>query len=558
MSDESRFRSPGAHGQPQAQPVAASSRVRRTEDPLAELARLIGQEDPFADFVAHRPADARSAGNLAIQRRPRAPEGRGYDGRPADRGAERRRPLPRTPEPASEYEIQQVEEAPRSNGRGAYAYGGTRVPRVDAVPAPPPRSYREETTRASARPEPIARDAEPYHEHETPTRTLRRSSVHAPQADDAAYDQYDADYDPDYADDAYLPAHGDEFYDEAPRRSLKPWLLAGVAVVGLVVVGASGLFAYRAIFGVTSNSTPPVTIRPEAGPTKVVPGPATKSADTGGNKQIYDRIGGEPPPGGERIVSREEKPIEQNAAPAATPSRMPAGTVAAAPPSAIAPAPVQANPPPPPSAFSTEPRRVRTVTVRADGTVVNEPSRPAPAAPAPRANTAAAPAGGSTSASAPLALNNAPGGVALPPARPATSAAPQPSENPWASVSNSGQLSAPTPTTQAALAPQPTPGAVPQNPPPIVAVNTPPPAGSYVVQVAAQKTEAEAQATWQQLQQRYASILGGQQASIRRVDLGERGVFYRAQVGPFGSRSQASEVCQSLKAAGGECVIQRN
>jgi cell division septation protein DedD len=93
---------------------------------------------------------------------------------------------------------------------------------------------------------------------------------------------------------------------------------------------------------------------------------------------------------------------------------------------------------------------------------------------------------------------------------------------------------------------------------PIVAVQTPPPAGSYVVQVAAQKSEAEAQASWQSLQQRYSTVLAGQQAAIRRVDLGERGVFYRAQVGPFSSRAQASEVCQSLKAAGGECVIQRN
>ena len=89
-------------------------------------------------------------------------------------------------------------------------------------------------------------------------------------------------------------------------------------------------------------------------------------------------------------------------------------------------------------------------------------------------------------------------------------------------------------------------------------MNTPAPAGSYVVQVAAQKTEADAASTWQQLQQKYPAVLGSQQAAIRRVDLGERGVFYRAQVGPFGSRSQASEVCQNLKAAGGECVIQRN
>ena len=105
------------------------------------------------------------------------------------------------------------------------------------------------------------------------------------------------------------------------------------------------------------------------------------------------------------------------------------------------------------------------------------------------------------------------------------------------------------PTQQAALPPQPAP---------TVAVNTPVPAGSYVVQVAAQKSEGEAQQTWQALQQKYSSVLGSQHATIRRVDLGERGVFYRAQVGPFTTRAQASEVCQSLKAAGGECVIQRN
>jgi cell division septation protein DedD len=104
----------------------------------------------------------------------------------------------------------------------------------------------------------------------------------------------------------------------------------------------------------------------------------------------------------------------------------------------------------------------------------------------------------------------------------------------------------------------PQPALVQSAPPPAIAVNTPPPAGSYVVQVAAQKSEGEAQASWQSLQQRYSSVLGAQQATIRRVDLGERGVFYRAQVGPFSTRAQASEVCQSLKAAGGECVIQRN
>jgi hypothetical protein len=553
MTDESRFRAPRPIGQPQPS-TAASTRVRRPEDPLAELARLIGQEDPFADFVAHRPADARSAGNLGIQRRTRPQEGRGYEGRPAER-IERRRPLPpRTPEHSfDETDTQDFPDASHTNGGGAYAYGGSRAPRADDLP--PQRTSRDDSNRAFTRAQPRADTRgteEVFHEQDRPAPVEARQTRRAParpESDESAYDQYaGTDYDPDYADDGYLPAHGDEFYEEAPRGRVKTWMFVGIFAVALVVLGISGLFAYRAVFGVTGSGAPPVTIRPEAGPTKLVPGSSTKAAaEGGGNKQIYDRVGGDAPQSGERIVSREERPIDPASAAAAAPAtRMPGGTVAAIPPAApaqAAPAPVLTAP------ASTEPRRVRTVTVRADGTVVSDPARSAAPAPTPPPAPRAAPV-----ASAPLALNSA--SSAAPPARPAGSAvAPQSGDNPWASVTNSGQLSAPAVNSQAALSPQ---SASAANPAPIVAVQTPPPAGSYVVQVAAQKSEAEAAATWQQLQQRYAAVLGGQQATIRRVDLGERGVFYRAQVGPFASRSQASEVCQSLKAAGGECVIQRN
>jgi hypothetical protein len=503
------------------------------------LARLIGQEDPFAEFVAQRPSDPRASGNLGIQRRTRPADGRGYEGRPG----ERRRPFPRTSEPGlDEADTHDPHEVPRSNGRGTYAYGGTRTPRADDVAPVTQRTPREEG--AAARPQPSHPErTDRYREHERPTsHTEARYTRRAPlrQDDDPSYDSYSSSaYDPDYAEDAYLPAHGDEFYDEAPRRRLRPWLLAGVAAIAVVIVGASGLFAYRAVFGVTNPGAPPVTIRPEAGPTKVVPGSSSKSAESGSNKQIYDRVGGDTQ-GSERIVSREERPIEAQSTGAASGlSRMPGGgTVAAMPPAAPSPAAV------PQSTASTEPRRVRTVTVRADGTVVSDQSRPA--ATTQRSSTAPV-------SNAPLALNNT--GPAVPPARPSAASTSQQNDNPWANVVGSNQLSGSAGTNQAALAPQTSASA---NPPPIVAVNTPPPAGSYVVQVAAQKTEADAASTWQQLQQKYPTVLGGQQAAIRRVDLGERGVFYRAQVGPFGTRAQASEVCQSLKAAGGECVIQRN
>ena len=52
--------------------------------------------------------------------------------------------------------------------------------------------------------------------------------------------------------------------------------------------------------------------------------------------------------------------------------------------------------------------------------------------------------------------------------------------------------------------------------------------------------------------------LGGAQPLIHKVDLGAKGTYYRAMVGPFANASEAGELCSSLKAAGGQCLIQRN
>ncbi|WP_204279119.1 SPOR domain-containing protein [Klebsiella aerogenes] len=53
-------------------------------------------------------------------------------------------------------------------------------------------------------------------------------------------------------------------------------------------------------------------------------------------------------------------------------------------------------------------------------------------------------------------------------------------------------------------------------------------------------------------------MLGSQQHVIRRVELGEKGTYYRAMVGPFATREQAVQLCSSLKSAGGDCVVQSN
>ena len=78
------------------------------------------------------------------------------------------------------------------------------------------------------------------------------------------------------------------------------------------------------------------------------------------------------------------------------------------------------------------------------------------------------------------------------------------------------------------------------------------------VQVSSQRSEGEAQAAYRSLQAKYPSQLGGRELSIHKADLGAKGTFYRAMIGPFANANEASELCSSLKAAGGQCLIQRN
>ena len=82
--------------------------------------------------------------------------------------------------------------------------------------------------------------------------------------------------------------------------------------------------------------------------------------------------------------------------------------------------------------------------------------------------------------------------------------------------------------------------------------------GAYVVQVSAQKTEDEARASYQVLQQKYPSVLSGRDPIIRRAELGQSGTWYRVHVGSFATSDQATALCNNLKDAGGQCIVQKN
>lgn len=82
------------------------------------------------------------------------------------------------------------------------------------------------------------------------------------------------------------------------------------------------------------------------------------------------------------------------------------------------------------------------------------------------------------------------------------------------------------------------------------------PAGDFVVQLASLRSPEQAQATFNTLQGRFGSILTGFAPDIQRADLGDRGIYHRLRVGPM-DRNAANSLCQRYQAAGGDCIVQR-
>jgi hypothetical protein len=252
-----------------------------------------------------------------------------------------------------------------------------------------------------------------------------------------------------------------------------------------------------------------------------MPAPADASA------KVPDRLAAGD--GTEKIVPREEAPVDVNAQ--------------SAPRMVFPPLNQNANPPTVASVTpsrpllvnagngtlpNNEPRRIKTFSVRGDQPdgAAAPASSPQPSAAKP---TAIARAAASRNPPVPAAAANANASTANAP------------------LSLSPQTSQPVPAAEARTR---------------IAARTPeqiaPNGGGYLVQVSSQKNEADAQASYRVLQGKYPSVLGSRSPVIKRADLGGKGIYYRAMVGPFGSREEALQLCGSLETAGGKCVVQRN
>ena len=370
-----------------------------------------------------------------------------------------------------------------------------------------------------------------------------------PTGDDLYQAEHEAqDYPPNqvgYQHDAYehdtAQYAEDEYYDDAPpsRRRLSIMVIAGV--FALAVIGTAGAFGYRALFGSSGPSQPPPVIKADTGPSKIVP--ATTGKDAQSNKLITDRVNelGQ----SEKLVSREEQPIDKSSAGASSQAAQ--------------------QPPLGSGVVGTEPKKVRTIAIRPDQSFAADatPQSAVPlAVPAPVRAASAPPVAPARPPASPARVVDNTTADAEQDSPPPPTARPAPAVRQVAPASSNAPLSL-NPNAQAAQVARPAPptrtasvAPAAQAPPAPSAASTGA-AGAYV-QISSQRSEEEAQTAFRGLQAKFPTQLGGRQAQVRKVDLGDKGTYYRAMVGPFANASEAVELCTSLKAAGGQCLIQRN
>lgn len=319
---------------------------------------------------------------------------------------------------------------------------------------------------------------------------------------------------------------GPPFEEIRSRRPL--YVMAAMIVAGLAGIGAS--FAFK---GAVSHQDEVATIRAADGPAKVQPETAAGTANSDQDASILGDSTQRPPV---TVVNNAEQPADLSA-PANVPEVQAPPAIAELTSGAASvpvPAPpAQAQPQPQPSAGPgtiadlIEPKKVKTVSVRPDGTLLPNDTPPkvaAPAAPVPAARPLAA---------APMAK----------PATPKSAARVATTPKPAALAANGN----PQPRTLMAAKDQAASTAEAPQATPI----------GYAVQLAAPGTEQEAREAQVRLMKKFSAELAGFHTSIHKAAVGGKPV-YRVRVAGFASRDEATALCQKLQSGGGNCFVAKN
>jgi hypothetical protein len=416
------------------------------------------------------------------------------------------------------------------------------------------------------------------------------------------------------ADDIDTPAQYPERTQYPANAARKNTWLVAAAVGAMAVLGAG----YYAMSGPSTGAagTAPVLIKADADPIKVAPETPGGKTVANQDQAVYDKVGGEgallPTEG--QLVSESEEPLDIASVATETPTDANAKGEERVDP-ALEPEVASGQSA---DTLAVSPKKVRTVVVKPDGTLVERPAEVAAAIPAEavtaapvEAPTAPAQAAPAVAEETPIAETPAPAAQADEPAVVAKAETPAPEANADASVQE---------TQTAAITPEPAPAPAPAEPevaapkadaPVIKVVKTkkikapvadtatldadpqtneapildarpadqpvnivgktgnaaaaaetqvaavdaaPTPAGTYSMQIASTPSPEAAKSTYVALTRKFGDVLIGRGVSVQKAEVEGKGTVYRVRI-PVGSKQEAAALCQQYKSAGGNCFI---
>jgi SPOR domain len=359
---------------------------------------------------------------------------------------------------------------------------------------PDPQGYDLGTYMPATAPAYGPADADPYQQAHDPAHF---------GAPNQGYGETDADFDEMLAEE-----------EEQPRR--RRGLMIVAALVGAIGLGGAMAYTYKSLVS-PSGGRAPVIKAADFGPNKVKPEAQDGKVVPHTDKKLLNRLGeeGTAPAPPARIV------VPTSAPPAADPSDDPNG------PRKVKVIPIPTGSAPATTA-SAPPRPSGPPLVAVPGVMLETgiPQMPAQQGPPPSATRATLP---------PPAQ--------APPAR--TMPQPPPAKTAAAKIAPAAEPAAP-PRAPVAKTP------VPKKPPAAEAPMATSAAGTsgYVAVLSSKKSRMDALKAFADIQQKYGDVLASKTPDVQEADLGDKGLWYRAVVGPPGSRDSASAVCSQLKTAG--------
>ncbi|MCH9765864.1 MAG: SPOR domain-containing protein [Alphaproteobacteria bacterium] len=324
----------------------------------------------------------------------------------------------------------------------------------------------------------------------------------------------DPAHQPVHVDEAYAGDDEDYEYEDEDDVGRRGGVLVVAALAGAILIGGGVAYGYQTLFGAPSTGMPPV-VKGAGGPLKVKP------AD----------------PGGRKFAHRDSKIMGR------------LGSAAG-----------NTNDP------SSGARRVSTLRIGRDGSIVPPASPAATGATAPRmvsgltlGDTPKTPA--AAAAPTDTASINKPLVVKPPAATPAAKTTPVKIAKvaPVAPKIAKPKATAPKPPT-ANVAPQPTAKKVAVAKPAPVATGPKPTGAGYVAVLASvpvsKSSRMDALKQFADMQQKYTQALQNKTPDVQQANLGAKGTYHRLIAGPPGSAQSARTVCDSLKSAGyGDCWV---